>query len=320
MTTLNDDIASLTDECYRCGYDLRGIEDDQPCPECGLLAQRSRRTTDELHDTRPRWLRSISRGANLILAAIVFAFAWTFAHNLLLESIVVPMLWKNTGPRSVMTVRIQRFVYDFPYLGYELAAAMLGLGAFFLTRREDYPPADRADRPLRVALRWLAMVPLASLVLLHVSFDYYMSGVLTGRSAADLEWLQPAAMWLAALAGIPLPVLLFFRLRSLARRARSAHLAEHCAIVGIGTSCAVLYLVVTLVILAHADEWGWGTNWSGRSRVALGLIVAIATAAFLFTFWSLYLLIRFAIAFRRASKQLKHKWTRDDRAAAVTAS
>ena len=40
------------DECYRCGYNLLGIADDQACPECGLLAQRSRRVTDELHDTR----------------------------------------------------------------------------------------------------------------------------------------------------------------------------------------------------------------------------------------------------------------------------
>ncbi len=47
--------------CYRCGYVLHGIADDQPCPECGLLAERSRRVSDELHDTRPRWLARIAR-------------------------------------------------------------------------------------------------------------------------------------------------------------------------------------------------------------------------------------------------------------------
>ena len=30
-----------SDECYRCGYALIGIANDQACPECGLLAERS---------------------------------------------------------------------------------------------------------------------------------------------------------------------------------------------------------------------------------------------------------------------------------------
>src|SRR5688500_7930513 len=59
------------DDCYRCGYALHGIADDQPCPECGLLARRSRRVTDDLHRTRPRWLRRITIGVALLLVAIV---------------------------------------------------------------------------------------------------------------------------------------------------------------------------------------------------------------------------------------------------------
>jgi hypothetical protein len=67
---LSDD-ATAHDVCYRCGYDLTGIGDETPCPECGLLARRSRRPTDELHYTRPRWLRRISRGTNLLLLAVL---------------------------------------------------------------------------------------------------------------------------------------------------------------------------------------------------------------------------------------------------------
>ena len=57
--TLASEQLQQRDECYRCGYDIRGIASDQPCPECGLLAERSRRVTDELHNTRPTWLRTI---------------------------------------------------------------------------------------------------------------------------------------------------------------------------------------------------------------------------------------------------------------------
>jgi hypothetical protein len=41
------------------------------------------------------------------------------------------------------------------------------------------------------------------------------------------------------------------------------------------------------------------------------LIAALAVP--LFTLWSLYLLIRFVVAFARASRQLRRQWARDDR-------
>jgi hypothetical protein len=74
---------SHPDECFRCGYDLRGIVNEQPCPECGLLAVRSRRLTDELHDTRPRWLRRLSLGVWSLVAAVVTAIAWPAVSGLI---------------------------------------------------------------------------------------------------------------------------------------------------------------------------------------------------------------------------------------------
>src|SRR2546430_3389303 len=111
---------SPADACYRCGYDLRGIADDQPCPECGLLARRSRRASDELHNTRPRWLRRISRGANLILLAIVVAVAWPFV-------ITRPLIYRALQQWASMNGN--RLWYLAPMLGFGLAAmALLGGG------------------------------------------------------------------------------------------------------------------------------------------------------------------------------------------------
>src|SRR5271155_1907656 len=93
MTIQPDQVSA--DDCYRCGYDLRGIVNDQACPECGLLAERSRRVTDELHETRPKWLRCISIGAIMILVSIVVEIAWVMCSQLVINAI--QKRWHSSG-------------------------------------------------------------------------------------------------------------------------------------------------------------------------------------------------------------------------------
>jgi uncharacterized membrane protein len=69
-------IPTSADECFRCGYNLHSISNENACPECGLLAERSRRSTQELHDTDPRWLKNIHWGLNLILLSAIVAIVW----------------------------------------------------------------------------------------------------------------------------------------------------------------------------------------------------------------------------------------------------
>src|SRR5437016_4592051 len=119
-----------TDECYRCGYALRGIADDQACPECGLLAQRSRRVSDELHNTRPRWLRQLSIGTILILWA-------------LLAVPIVPA-FIDAAESFVQGVSFVQGANLSPYLtlvSLDVIVMLLFVGVLFLTRAEGYPPA-----------------------------------------------------------------------------------------------------------------------------------------------------------------------------------
>src|SRR5207253_1066769 len=114
----------------------------------------------------------------------------------------------------------------------------------------------------------------------------------------------------------PLPILLFYQLRSLAKRARSAHLAEHCAIVGWGVGAALVYTGGLVVLFDNATRLGLGSYWTSRSNVSLilGLIPLVAFS--LFILWSLYLLIRFAVAFGKASRKLRATWNCADRSLA----
>jgi len=304
--------ADAPDNCYRCGYPLLGIDDEQPCPECGLLARRSRRTTDELHNSRPRWLRRISRGANLILLAIVVAiaglFAWPFAYRsvyMVLSTVMPYRLW-NYGP----------------LFGLGVGAVLLFVGVLFLASAEGYPPADRADRRMRRALRVAAALPLVAIGLLIMRGLLWLRSLRAGFVAVGGIgwWLGPLdiVIWsIAAVGCVSLPLLLFLQLRGLARRARSAHLAEHCLIVGIGTASAVLLAGAYAVVSANADAWGFGMYWTSRSTVALLTATLVATAVVLFVLWSLYLFVRFVLAFRRAARELHGRWATDDRSLAL---
>src|SRR6185437_1336865 len=260
--------AADINECYRCGYDLRTIDNAHPCPECGLLAERSRHLTDELHDTRPRWLRSLARGVWLMLN-------WLIA---------------DIGPIVFL------------------------IGVICLTVEEGYPPADQADASLRWLLRRAAGIPLVTLLAsqLDTLLEMWFPPVL--RSASG--FVSTPAFWaLGIIAALAIPPLLFERLRTLAKRARSAHLAEHCRIVGVGSTLSIIAIGIISIVLYYGDQW-FGDNWSSGSNTSLLLMLTLLTSALLFLLWSLYLLIRFAIAFHFAARNLRRQWKSADRSAA----
>src|SRR5205085_7095368 len=110
---------------------------------------------------------------------------------------------------------------------------------------------------------------------------------LTFRSWIRINATLP---YLISLLCAPIPLLLFLQLRSLAKRARSAHLAEHCAIVGTGASLSLIYMGAIVFVLDNAKLLGLSSSWSTTSSTSLLLVLALAVAAALFLLWSIYLL------------------------------
>jgi hypothetical protein len=306
---------SSADQCYRCGCDLHGIADDQACPECGLLAVRSRRVTDELHETRPKWLRALAIGILFILGSVFISLIWWAIGETVIRAFGDSWLFAG--------VVVQATISD---SGFIVAAFALLIGVMFLTRAERYKSADRKDRWFRWILRAAALAPLIAVIPeliglargvfetrdeLSVPFHVYLDSF-----AVQAERLLAIPLLLmlggCAMAVLALPLLIFLRLRGLAKRARSAHLAEHCMIVGVGTTLALLWIAGVWAVCNHIES-SVDANWSDHSNVALGLILAVYVAGWLFILWSLYLMIRFAIAFLSAAKVASQKWVRDDR-------
>jgi hypothetical protein len=310
MTVAADD-ASETDVCYRCGYDLRGVDDEQPCPECGLLAMRSRRPTDELHHTRPGWLRRLSAGVILILLSMGLAVAAPIiAATLATEIRYFGRMAPGTG--------FFWYVHGM-WLGADLAALALLAGVLLLTTPEGHPPADRQDAWRRRLMRILSVVPLIVMAVQHVLTQSLLSAVTTGRGrgAMGLFNLNWTLMWPLAVVLSVLVLLLYFQLRSLAKRARSAHLAEHCVIVGVGNAATLLYVPLAVWVLRYAAEGAFGDHWVERSSGYIVLLLSLGVTALLFAIWNLYLLISFAVAFARAGKKLRTQWRQADHAQPV---
>jgi hypothetical protein len=263
-----------------------------------LLAERSRRITDELHETRPRWLRTISFGIVLILLSIILMIAWTINVESVIRAII--HRWKLSWDWSI---RLAGY-------GYSIDAVIFFLGVLLLTRREGYAPADKADRWLR---RWLRLAALVPLSLLAVSPDLYWDFSTRAVFWGSSNWKFLAITFVGTFGVAPLPLLLFLRLRGLATRAHSAHLAEHCTIVGIGMTAALIYKFVVYELMGHAWKWGFSTYWTTRSTTALVVALLLAVSSWLFILWSGYIMLRFAAAFWWAARQRSRKWRRDDR-------
>jgi hypothetical protein len=301
------------DRCYRCGYDLRGVADDQPCTECGLLAGRSRRPTDELHDTRPGWLARLSWGIRLIVLAAVMLVAAPFVGAILrFQFAVTP---------SVANFSLRQHTI---WVGADISVLLFAAGIFLLTGPEGYELADRDDARRRRLLRLGVLPSVLAMVLLHLRTQVYTSAMFAGpiRTAAP-SFLESESFFfvivLLLTVGMSLlPILLALQLRSLAKRARSAHLAEHCVIVGIGNAVTLLYIPAAAYLIYLGAEGTFGSHWAERSSIWLALMVALLVLSILFALWNLYLLVRFALAFRSASCKLRGKWRHADRSTVIT--
>ena len=175
----------------------------------------------------------------------------------------------------------------------------LALGVFLLTRPEGYAPADQADRHLRTRLRLLAIVPFLAMAVVHF-FALEFTGIFGFGGEMDRQLWAWCPVFTAIVAFLPL--FLFIHLRGLAKRAQSAHLAEHCMIVGIGTFVSLLYVAAVNAIVNNERSLGLETDWETRSTVSLIMMLVLGVASGLFLLWSVYLLMSFADAFWTASR------------------
>ena len=261
--------------CSGCGYNLRTSRHDGVCTECGLPVARSLGRDNELWAARPAWLRSLSCGVWMMIAA-----QGLFAASLVAAGTARWFERLFEDPRVVVAGLIA--------LGVLQAA-----GAWLLTRRERLfvrPP--RAESIVRLTARVGMCGPLLGIGAL-LWFEYAR-----GVNA------QTVTLVVVGLMGLLVPGVLatYWHLRGLARRVLSRRMSEYATIVAVGGAATAL-VFLTIFMLGAFD-----VQIDVAEDVSFVGIVLVFTAAILFYLWSLLVLVLFAVAFAKASRGARALW------------
>ncbi len=293
---MTDDALSPGGSCLQCGYNLTGLDDRRPCPECGLLVGLSRMDKSNLGKNHPQWLRTLTVGSVLLLLAMVLGIGTPIGIVSLAEQRQDRMSWSVGGfgwMSDIMTsdTVVQRLRLGVSIVVILAAPLLMLLGVVALTSRPKWVAQGRLAV---VGLRVTAVVVFAAVTLLGL--------LIAGWSHLGVsEWLFGSTIIGGSVALMVLAATMSLWMKNLARRAPAPLLAADSPIVGFVLSGSIAYGLVTTLLAIVGYRL---TDMVGRDSafmitflvVILGLTAAI---------WSIYLLIRYAIAFNKTRRQAR---------------
>ncbi len=213
--------------CIRCGYNLRELSPDGPCPECGIPIHRSTHG-DLLSAADPAWLTRVIRGQTLVYAALVTCLAPIVLLILFLVSQVAMVVLDTVAP-----------------ILFLLAAILLMLGIFALTTPD--PRLTLTEQPvvLRRIVRGGGIAGLLSgLVLYGLKSLEAAGGGVDPLVHSIARWTFGCALAFTWVAGSFYLAHLAERIPDLTLAKRTRSTAQRCAV------CLVIYMLGGAVLFS----------------------------------------------------------------------
>jgi hypothetical protein len=273
--------------CRKCGYNLRGLTMQGRCPECGMPVGISIQG-DLLRFSNPRWLETLRRGVNLILAGIAIMVL------LIIISILLQIARVNAGQVQALG--------GFLGLG---SAALLIAGGWLLTTPDPSGIGEDRYGTSRKIIRIALIVGLAS-NLLNLS-----------QTVIHDPTLLLALAVLGGLAGLVGLVGQFAQLQylsKLAQRIPDPPLSDRARFLmwAIGISYGVLLLIGIVVAIFATNAFSRGsaaTAGPPGAVIGVGCIAGILGLALLvFGIMYLVMLIKFGGRFKEAAMYAQQTW------------
>lgn len=262
------DATLKTDQpCVRCGYNLRGLQREATCPECGTPVERSL-LGNYLRFADPDWVKKLSLGTSLMLWNIVIV-------------VVLNLLGQFFSAFSVLPYEIE--------VGIGLVASGLATAAVFLVTTQEPAISITEDTvTLRKAVRASALIAFAGAVF-EVGPTYLEETTLVLISV----------QLIGGLANLFMTIGQFVYFRRFALRIPDEDLARSTTIVMWGLVfagiCALLISSTTVLFRSASALFSGGLFVGGACIVGV--------AALVFGIWYLVLLIRYSRAFSKAARE-----------------
>ena len=254
--------------CIRCGYDLRGHDDEKArCPECGYPVFWSLRAPEKLSEFPAGWVSSMAWGVRLLALAYGSVFA-------ILVIGALQWLPQRAEEEVVLAVLVP-------------ATFAQAAGMWLLARHSGH--AHERKRSLN---RWT--LRLGSI-----------AGIIVGLGAVAVEQdllrgLATLILFPAAVAAVFAPPAAFLRLRHVARLISNTALAEHSAIVAAG-------FLLTPAMIGIVALLGM-SNIRPPDIAMFLTMATICVMVLLFLLWGAFIMLCCVIDFARAAKVARAEW------------
>jgi hypothetical protein len=250
------------DEAHRCScnYDLRGVADDSPCPECGALVAESKASW-WLAGADERWMRYVVLGSAVV--------SWALVVGVLALLMFIGLFFASAS-ETVHHLPLAARTRDAMPWAARACLFVVALGCLFLTARDPRNTSPTRMGKARITFRIAAFGAATAWIVGMVMQEWRT--FLFRYDVVISTLLMAAAMFIALLSG-------FSWLAQLAARVPDQRLADRC----LRRRRQVRWILPALCVA----EIGWALLFrlTGPSTMTVPTWWTLNTINFLTTVW-----------------------------------